>query len=166
MLQVKNYVALILGRVEFFRPVRSKLVEWGTRSGLSCAALHACLLLLPLQFKCHALQSGLKRHHGLALPCFALLRPCSIVPHASIHLVALISAEHFLLGMLSKLRDQPCTNSFLTKKKERKDLENNHACSGMVKVSRSVDRSTRIIIEEIVVTNWASKPIAFANTNL
>lgn len=94
----------------FFGRVRSKLVEWGwrTRSGLSCAALHACLLLLPLQFQvpCFA-----KRIKAPPWPCLA-----STVLHGSacIHPSSSLSAEHFLLGMLNKLRDQPCTNSLLT----------------------------------------------------
>lgn len=110
LLQVKNYVALIRSGQIFFERVRSKLVEWGwgTRSGLSCAALHACLLLLPLQFQvpCFA-----KRIKAPPWPCLA-----STVLHGSacIHPSSSLSAEHFLLGMLNKLRDQPCTNSLLT----------------------------------------------------
>jgi hypothetical protein len=134
----------------FFGRVRSKLVEWGwrTRSGLSCAALHACLLLLPLQFQVPCFAKRIKAppwpclastvlhgsaciHPSSSLGVFGWLQADTVAAvwttAAAIHrekntveaaaaagLQPQQAAEHFLLGMLNKLRDQPCTNSLLT----------------------------------------------------
>jgi hypothetical protein len=87
LLQVKNYVALIRsGQIRFFSDGSGQ--SWSSGGGEHDQVYRAPLCMLAFfyylyNFKCHALQSGLKRHHGLAL-----LRPCSMDLHASIHLVA------------------------------------------------------------------------------